>query len=213
MLLLILLVIHIGGGGVALLCGPVPMLTRKGGGIHRRAGRVFAVSLSLAAASAFLLSVAIHSRLLLAISVLTGFLLALGDRALTLRRGATPGIVDFGGCLILGGFGLWLSSSSLRPTDPTGLFFGIGGCLLSIRTMWQLRDPGTDWMLGHIAGMGGAYVATATAFLVVNNHVLPQAIVFIVPTMIGTVLITWSSARYVSEHAARQSYVPAASST
>ena len=46
--------------------------------------------------------------------------------------------------------------------------------------------------------MGGAYVATATAFMVVNLSFLPHAMVFIVPSTVGTMLITWVSIRHAA---------------
>ncbi len=192
----VLLGIHVAGGGVALLTGPVSMLTRKGSPLHRRAGQVFASALGLASVSAFVLAVLVRDRLLLTIAVLTGFLIVSGVRAARFRRGARPGWMDDTACLLLGCFGAWLLWRSASPADATGLFFGAGGLVLAARQWLLLHAARPDWLLAHIAGMGGAYVATATAFMVVNLGFLPKPVVFIVPTVIGTALITWASVRH-----------------
>ena len=201
----LLLGLHVLGGSIALLVGPVPMLARKGGVLHRRAGLVFSGAMGCSAASAFLLALIVHSTLLLTIAVLTAFLIFTGLRAASFRRGRRPRILDGMSCLLMTGFGFWLLWRSASVPDVTGLFFGVGGLVLAGR-QWRLqRVSRPDWLLAHIAGMGGAYVATVTAFLVVNIGFLPKPVTFIVPTIIGTLLITWTSIRHASRTEARMS--------
>ena len=57
------------------------------------------------------------------------------------------------------------------------------------------RAPGLA--AGPHRGLGGAYAATI-AFLVVNVACLPKPIAFIVPTIIGALLITWASIRHAT---------------
>ena len=68
-LLSCLLSIHIAGGTVALLSGPVPMLSHKGGWLHRRAGDVFAIAMLLAAVAGFMLALVKWNVLLMVIGV------------------------------------------------------------------------------------------------------------------------------------------------
>ena len=200
-----LLWLHVAGGSVALLIGPVPMLARKGGHLHRRAGLVFCTAMGCSAASAFVLALAVHSNLLLTIAVLTAFLILSGVRAAAFRRGKHPVWLDEVSCLLLAGFGVWLLWRSTVPQDVTGLFFGAGSLILAARQWQQQRAARPDWLLAHIAGMGGAYVATVTAFLVVNVAFLPKPVTFIVPTIIGTLLITWASIRHATRTDTRMS--------
>ena len=194
-----LLGLHVLGGTMALLIGPVPMLARKGSRLHRRAGLIFCTAMGCSAVSAFVLALVVHSDLLLTIAALTAFLIFSGVRAASFRRGTRPWLMDGMSCLSLAGFGIWLLWRSTSASDVTGMFFGVGSLILAGR-QWQLqRASRPDWLLAHIAGMGGAYVATVTAFLVVNFGFLPKPVTFIVPTVIGTLLITWASMR----HAAR----------
>jgi uncharacterized membrane protein len=194
----ILLWFHILGGSIALLTGPVPMLARKGGALHRKAGRVFWIAIACGSVSAAILAIIIRDRLLLTIAVLTAFLIFSGLRALRFRRGDRPDWKDQGSCAALAGFGIWLLWTSARPTDVTGIFFGLGSLALVARKFILLHSRRPDWLLAHIAGMGGAYVATVTAFVVVNLSFLPEPVIFITPTLIGTSLITWASIRYAA---------------
>lgn len=197
----VLLALHVLGGSVALLVGPVPMLTRKGGLLHRKAGLVFAVAMGLGSVSAFVLALFVHNKLLLTIAVLTSFLIFTGVRAAWFRHGLRPSWNDGAACLLLICFGAWLLWRSAMPLDATGLFFGSGSLVLAVRQWQLLRAARPNWLLAHIAGMGGAYVATATAFLVVNLSFLPEPIVFIVPTVIGTMMIIWAVKRHATRPA------------
>ncbi len=200
-----LLGLHVLGGSVALLAGPVPMLAGKGGRLHRRAGLVFCIAMGASAVSAFVLALIVHSTLLLTIAVLTAFLIVSGLRAAAFRRGARPRAADDLTCLLLAAFGLWLLWRSTGTPDITGLFFGVGSLILAARQYHLQHTQRPDWLLAHIAGMGGAYTATVTAFLVVNIAFLPKPVTFIVPTIIGTVLITWASIRYAARSGAQLS--------
>ncbi|HQU02462.1 MAG TPA: hypothetical protein PLI12_08445 [Acetobacteraceae bacterium] len=194
----ILLGLHVVTGSIALLLGPVPMLSRKGGRVHRKAGFIFSGAMACSAAAAFVLALVVHSNLLLTIAVLTGFLIFCGVRAPRFRRGASPHLIDDLACLLLAGFGFWLLWRGAAPFDVTSIVFGVGSLILSARQWQQLRSVRPDWLLAHIAGMGGAYTATVTAFLVVNIGFLPKPVIFIAPTLIGTALIAWTSVRHAS---------------
>ena len=50
------LVLHIVGGTIALVSGPVPMLSRKGSRLHRRAGDLYALAMTVTAVSALFLA-------------------------------------------------------------------------------------------------------------------------------------------------------------
>ena len=75
-----LLAFHIAGATVVLLSEPVPMLSRKGGKLHRRAGDVLATAMMLAAIAGFGLALLHWNVLLLGIAVLTFFLVFCGVR-------------------------------------------------------------------------------------------------------------------------------------
>src|SRR5208282_5513764 len=82
----VLIILHATGGGVALAAGPVPLLSRKGGRLHRQLGKVYAAAMALAAGSGLVLALVKGSTLLLCIAVFTGFLVYTGLRALAFLR-------------------------------------------------------------------------------------------------------------------------------
>ena len=47
------------------------------------------------------------------------------------------------------------------------------------------------WLLFHISGMGGSYIALVTAFLIVQVGTGAPLIVWLIPTIIGTPIISW----------------------
>ena len=51
----------------------------------------------------------------------------------------------------------------------------------------------------HISRMGGAYIATVTAFFVTNVHLEPAFISWLLPTAIGTPAITYFQNKYTGK--------------
>jgi uncharacterized membrane protein len=190
-----LLALHVTAGAVALLSGPVPMLSRKGGWLHKRSGDVFATAMALAAVLAFTLAAMRRDVLLLGIAVLTFFLIYNGVRALAFRRGSTARVPDHIVCVLTAGFSAWLFWHGLLNGDVTPLFFGVGGVVLCLQQDSRLDTPPSDWIAVHLAFMGGAYIATVSAFLVVNLTYLPKPVVFIGPTCVGAPFIAMALRR------------------
>jgi uncharacterized membrane protein len=82
-----LLALHIIGGTISLLSGPVPMLSQKGSRLHRRTGDLYALAMVVTAVSALVLALATGNVLLLVIAVFTFFLVFNGVRAIGCRMG------------------------------------------------------------------------------------------------------------------------------
>lgn len=80
-------------------------------------------------------------------------------------------------------FGVALLARGAVLSDVTNLFFGLGGSILAARGLRALRDGDTQWLLMHITAMLGAYIATFSAFLVVNIGFVPEPLRFVVPTL------------------------------
>ncbi|MBC7922645.1 MAG: hypothetical protein H7Z75_16310, partial [Ferruginibacter sp.] len=56
-----------------------------------------------------------------------------------------------------------------------------------------------DWLRMHIERMGGAYIATVTAFLVVNVRVEPAFIPWLLPGLLGGFGIRYFVRKYALE--------------
>jgi uncharacterized membrane protein len=191
-----LLMVHIGTGTIALISGPVPMLSRKGSRLHRRVGMVYAWSMTIAASSAFALALALGSARFLGLAALTLFLIFVGVRAIRFQRNHKPSNVDKIACLASGLISVWLFWRGILSGDAISIFFGLGGTALAWRQWYRLGNPATNWLAAHLTSMGAGYVATLTAFLALNMRFLPTVVVFILPTLVGIPVLRSAAFRY-----------------
>jgi hypothetical protein len=82
---------------------------------------------------------------------------------------------------------------------PVALVFGIGGVVTTGVDMVRFVRPPTErmaWWYSHMAGMLGSYIATVTAFSVVNFDFLPTVARWLWPSVVGTPLIVLWVAYY-----------------
>src|SRR5207244_11968839 len=74
---------------------------------------------------------------------------------------------------------------------------GTIGAIVAGRHAWHFARPSADaraFMLDHMIGMLSSYIATVTAFSVVNFTFLPPVARWLWPTLVGTPLVTiWVS--------------------
>jgi uncharacterized membrane protein len=175
--------VHIAAGVLALGAFSIPLLTRKGSPLHRRAGWVYAYAMWTAALGAWGICAA---RLLDGNEANDAVALFLAFVGLLSANGAVTGIrvlrqksrttkkisvFDLASSALflvlataLGGFGI-AKSSVLH------VVFGVLGILLSLRQLrYWLRAPVTklEWWYAHMGNMLAACIGTVTAFLVVN---------------------------------------------
>ena len=99
-------------------------------------------------------------------------------------------------CITTMAFCTWLLWFGWSVLTPPALFFGSGGWVLSLRQLRLLHSAKTNWLIAHLIAMAGAYIATVSAFLVVNITFLPRSVVFIGPTILGTPLAVWAAIHY-----------------
>jgi hypothetical protein len=178
-----LLDMHVAAGAVALLVFWIPLVTKKAGPAHRRAGRVYVVAAATLAITGLLLCVPLvssarpgrwHAGVFLAyVSVFAGASAMLGVRALRTRRrtraSRSPIDVVPPSLLVVGGIAL--AAFGVGQSTVLYVFFGVLGIVLGLAHLrFWLRPPvhGGEWFLAHMSGMGTSSIATVTAFLVVN---------------------------------------------
>ena len=158
----IFLVLHITGGAVGLLSGTINIIRKKGDKKHKLIGKFFLYGMLLAGFSALVLSV-LHPNYFL---------------------------------FIVGVFTLYIKL--FLQQEKFGIVFVVFG-FISLRfvyTDWQnytgKAKEKNYWLLAHLQRMTGAYIASLTAFLVVNK-ILPGIIVWLLPTVILTpLIIVWT---------------------
>src|SRR6266478_5333735 len=88
--------------------------------------------------------------------------------------------------------GLIRPGASWQRLGVVPVVFGVLGMVLAGLDIRKFVRPPADrnaWWFAHMAGMLGSYIATVSAFSVVNFTFLPVAVRWLWPTAVGTPLI------------------------
>lgn len=215
----LVVVAHALAGAVALVSLWVPIVARKGGDAHRRAGRVYAYAMgavSLTALVACTLRViegdperVRFAALLALVALLAAENTWYGLRALRRTESALPGAfsrerVVAAAMAVVGAAGV-VGGIYLR--DVLLAVFGALSVRLCVAQLRALRVPPPDRLARireHLVQMLAASIATVTAFLVVNygrapegfRAVVPGVVVWLAPTVLGSLGIALWSRRY-----------------
>lgn len=193
---------HAGLGGIALLSGSIAIGSRKGRKIHRTAGAIFYRSLLFSGLLALIIaSLPGHfNPFLLGIGLFSLYLLICGYRALKFKKSVPNLLFDRSlavGMFIVGILMLGLPFLLLGKFNIVLGVFGSIGVLSAIRDLRIFRKPEQlrmHWLRMHLGNMLGAYIASFTAFLVVNQF-FPPLISWLAPTVIGTIYIVYWNKR------------------
>lgn len=198
--------IHIIAGSLALLAGPIAMFNQDGGKLHRQSGIIYFYSMMVIFVSSIVLSIVRENWFLFMVGIFSGYLVLTGYRALKLKmlhRGQKAESIDWFILFIslLAGVGLmamgvWLLWSKSNSFGLVPIVFG-GVMLSGVKEDYKrFTVPPTEknhWLLKHISGMMGGYIATLTAFLVQNVHIDPNFIVWLAPSVLVTPIIIYST--------------------
>jgi hypothetical protein len=199
----VFLIIHIAGGGTALIAGFIAMLAFKGSSVHRKAGKFFFWGMTVACAAALYLSIAHPNAFLLMVAVFSYQLVAIGYRSLYLKKLFTgtvkPKAVDWLIGIVPALFNIsiiiWGISKIIQGNNfgIIGSVFGAIGLIYAFNWLKRFFIPPKEkqhWVFSHFQGFGAAYIASVTAFLVVNINFLPPLLIWLSPGAVGAVLIT-----------------------
>jgi len=217
---LAVLIVHIACGFTALTVGIAPMVAQKGGRLHRGAGKIYVWAMYGVSATTVALFLLHPQRpflqFLLGIAVLAFYFTFTGVRAIALKRRQLKSL--FADRLIA-----WLTlcvSASMfvygayavvfALQHHTGTFLGIlylifgptlGSAAFADVKYFSLKKPAVKrhWFFQHFIRMLSAYIATFTAFCVVNVHFLPPLLVWTLPGIIGVTLISRVVKKYRGE--------------
>ena len=193
---------HILAGTIALFVAPVPMLTAKGGRTHRRWGKVYFWAMAVLALTAVVLAVWRPVVFLALLAVFSFYSAFSGYRALFRKRPRegehatafdwTAAIVTFAASATLTALGMLRPGPAWERVGVVPVIFGGVGMVLSGLDLWKFARRPADrnqWWFDHMAGMLGSYIATVSAFSVVNFTFLPTGVRWLWPTVVGTPLV------------------------
>lgn len=210
----VILILHVVSGFSALFGGLVPIFAKKGSKLHTKGGWIYFWAMF----GVLLTTIALFSikpdRLLflLLVGIFSFYNAFSGVRSIRFKKPVNKAtLLDWGiaGLVSLCGFSM-ISLSIYYFSTPTGvqaqavLFLVFGSiCLFqAVEDLLRFKKiasgllPKKERLIMHIGRMGGAYIATCTAFFVVNIHFLPPLVVWLTPTIIGTVLISRATRSY-----------------
>jgi hypothetical protein len=206
-----LVILHVLAGSLALLSGLAAMTVEKGKQIHRFAGQVFFYSMLVVFLTSVTVAYLKGNSFLLMVGFFSFYLACNGYRWLYLKKlnfKQKPTWVDY----LLNGAGgiahtsllIWGIIKLIRGETfgIVAMVFGLIGLRLvygTVRRFIRTTASKTLWIEGHIGNMIGAYIATLTAFLVVNNDKtfgLPGIVAWLLPTAIGVPYIFYWIKKY-----------------
>ncbi|TVR77746.1 MAG: DUF2306 domain-containing protein [Chitinophagaceae bacterium] len=203
------MIAHIFFGGISLVIGLFILLIKKGDKRHKSIGNIFFYAMILTVFSAFIMTYLRPNYFLFIVGVFTAYMLLSGKRYLKKKKITDVKHIDwlltfimllFGAAFIAFGFYLVFKSNFF------GIVFLVFG-VISLVFVYQdyLNFKGKAgvknyWLVTHFQRMIGSYIATITAFLVVNNTFLPGVIAWLLPTAILVPLIIFWSRKYEIKH-------------
>lgn len=215
----IILILHILFGTLALISGLAALFTKKGSQNHVRAGKTFALSMAVVAAAALVLHLPRGLYFLPAIGVFSFYLAYSGLRMFKIKRNGYNKI-DLGMAAISAAAGIALISISVYNILYGGnsmilvtLGFGFGCFFLAVSDVVKIirKMIPADARIAHLQRMGGAFIATVTAVVVVNagnidwvkQHPAVWPMLWFLPSVVGSILITRSIVKIKSAHGNR----------
>ena len=197
----VFLFIHIISGTIGLLSGTLNMINKKGNKLHKQIGLFFFYGMLINGISALVVACIHFNIFLFIVGVFSIYMVSTAQRFLFLRgipTGQKPKngdwIVTYS-MLLFGLFFMIYGGALVAFSKNFGivlLVFGIISLLMVKQDIAIYRGniKNTNyWLLIHISRMVGAYIAAITAFLVVNNTILPGLVVWLAPGVLLTPLI------------------------
>lgn len=204
-----LLLVHVVAGSIGLLTGTFILFRPKGDKWHQLIGKFFAYGMLLSALVSLIMSSIHYNLFLFIVGVFTIYLVGTGLRYMKLKnlqKGQKPKPIDwllFGLMFLFSVLFLFYGSFLIVKANNFGwvlISFGSISSLM-LKADWQTFKGikikhKNYWLLLHLQRMTGAYIASLTAFIVVNNHYLPNVLAWLLPTIVVTPLIVIWSRKY-----------------
>jgi uncharacterized membrane protein len=204
----ILLAIHITSGALGLVLGSVILGLKKGNALHKTLGKIFSIAMLSAGTSSLFLANMHPNTFLFAVGVFTIYLTTTGWRYLYLKniaKGQKPIWIDWLLIITIAICSVWFIGKGVYLLISNNTFgsvlivFGIV-CALLIRKdilIYKGSLPFKNyWLTLHLQRMMGAYIASLTAFAVVNVTEGVSILAWLLPGALITPLIFIWSKKY-----------------
>lgn len=194
------LFLHAISGGLALISGLLAIFSKKGQKLHLKSGLIYYWSMMAVVVTGLILGIYRSNIFILTIAVFSFYMVFTGRRILSNKKEVVAKMIDWMAtiiCLAIGLFMLYLGIINgwrigFAGVVPMLLVFGLllsWMCLEDLKLMARKHFIKGSYLIKHISRMGGSYIATSTAFLVINIDLQPVWIIWLLPTVIGTPMI------------------------
>lgn len=208
----ILLFLHILGGSIGLFCGILVFLLKKGTQSHGNLGKLFIVGMLLAGITSQVMALIHPNTFLFMVGVFTIYLVGTGARAILTKSPRSNHSIDrflqFG--MVLAGLVLiFLGTSGVLKGNNFGIVYivfasiGLAMAVQDIRSSSKQNQDKKAYLRKHLQRLGGGFIASATAFLVVNLRELPDWFplwaLWLLPTLLISPLISFWSKKYKTQ--------------
>ncbi|MBL4668328.1 MAG: DUF2306 domain-containing protein [Flavobacteriales bacterium] len=194
----ILIYIHAGFGGIALLSGLLSLIAKKGKEIHKKSGLIFFYSMMLSGITAMIVAILPEheSSFLFSVGIFSLYFVLTGNRALNFKQ-KTPDLrIDKWISRIMLLTGILMISIPIILTKNINIIlavFAIIGIIFSVKDLTSFKNPEKlrkEWLKMHLSKMLGGYISATTAFVVVNKF-FPSFYGWFIPGIIGGLIITY----------------------
>jgi uncharacterized membrane protein len=201
----IFLTIHIIGGTLGLLAGTYISIAKKGDKRHKLVGKIFAFSMLGAGFCSFVLATLHRNDFLFVVGIFTVYMVATGWRYLYLKdipNGQKPLLIDWLiigfmalGALVFAYLGIRLAMQK-ELFCLVFLFFAHRSVSFIVKDIKTYRGQITTknyWLTFHLQRMMGAYIASLTAFAVVNAPERASIIPWLLPgALLIPLIVKWT---------------------
>jgi len=186
-----LLTIHIILGGTGLLLGTVVMFLKKGDKRHKLIGNIYFYSMLGTGIFAMSLSYFHPNQFLFITAVFTIYMILTGKRYLKKKKIGDVTQLDWLLTIAMLVFGIafiGLGSNGIIKSNYFGIVLVVFGGLSLLFVYQDYRNfKGQStiknfWLTTHLQRMVGSFIAAFTAFIVVNNTLIPEILAWLLPT-------------------------------
>lgn len=207
----IVTITHVVAGTIGLITGLVAMIAKKGTVGHSKSGLIYYYSMMISSILAILMTNIHPNPFLLVIGIFSLYMIMTAKFAIEHWQSKTDllagtfkkslSIVAFVTALVMVAMALYF----LYNSNSIGLIFFVFSILLGWMAVedwiWYSKKESSikknkKWLMMHLGRMGGSYIAASTAFLVNNITLQPEFIVWLGPTLVGTILIIKASQKW-----------------
>jgi uncharacterized membrane protein len=204
----IILTLHITAGFTALSTGTWALLVKKGGKAHKIVGNIFFYAMIVVALTAVGIAIPKSQTFLLMIAIFAFFQSYFGYRS-TKNRSMKPNIVDWLVLALAAGnsfFMLYSLQIVLIVFGSISTVLTVGQFTIYLKAMRGQELPRQTWLRQHIGMMMGAFIATITAFVLVNLRGFePSWLPWLAPTAVLVPLIAYYQNKYAPTKKAKVS--------